>query len=121
MGYGGGAGGYRAGGERPESRHQWRGLSECVGKSDPRKSCGDEIENRAETPNAAAQKSEKMALRRSAKKISEMNRLADKRLVHEVDIPDETGKQRAQRQEDGDAVWAERVSPSHGARHEGRP
>src|SRR5258708_36022279 len=65
--------------DTPERSDHWRRLPDCVGNRDPREPCGNQIKNRAQAPNAAPQKSEEMTLRRSAKKISEMNRVADKR------------------------------------------
>src|SRR5258707_13557664 len=50
-----------------------------------------------------------------------MNRLTDKRLLHEINIPEEAGKQCAQSEEDPNTVWAERVASRHSARDEGRP
>src|ERR1700751_2796609 len=97
----------------PECSDHWRRLSDGVGNGDARKPCCNEIEDRAESPDASTQDSEDMTLHRSAKKISEVNGLADQRLLHEINIPDETGEQRSQRQEDRNAVGAKRVPARH--------
>src|SRR5216683_3548296 len=105
----------------PEGSDHRRRLSDRVGNGDAGKSRGDEIEDSAQAPNAAAQKSEQVACCSPAKEIAEMNRLTDKRLLHEINVPEEAGKQCAQREEDPDTVWAEGVASRHGARDEGRP
>src|ERR1700674_3861128 len=57
----------------------------------------------------------------TAKKIPEMNRLTDERLLHEINIPEKAGKQRTQSKEDPDTVWAEGVATRHGACDKRRP
>src|SRR5271163_5035364 len=54
-------------------------------------------------------------------KVAEMDWLAHERFLHEINIPDETRKQRAEGEEDADAVRAEGVSLRHGSSDEGRP
>src|SRR5713226_3511865 len=105
----------------PESSDHRCRLSDRVGNGDAGKSRGDEIEDSAQAPNAAAQKSEQVACCRPAKEISEMNRLTDKRLLHEINIPEEAGKQCAESEEHANTVWAEGVASRHSARDEGRP
>src|SRR5258707_1172860 len=105
----------------PESSDHRRRLSDRVGNGDAGKSRGDKIEDSAQAPNAAAQKSEQMTCCRPAKKIAEMNRLTDKRLLHEINIPEEAGKQCAESEEHANTVWAEGVASRHSARDEGRP
>src|SRR5258707_2924138 len=68
----------------PEGGDHRRRLSDRVGNGDTGESCSDEIEDSAQAPNAAAQKSEQVACCRPAKKIAEMNRLTDERLLHEI-------------------------------------
>src|SRR5712692_5844453 len=105
----------------PEGSDHWRRLSDRIGNGDPGKSRGDEIEDRAEAPNAAAQKSEQMTCGGPAKQIAETNGYTDERFLHEVNIPEETGKQRAQSKEDPNTVRAEGVPTCHGAGNERRP
>ena len=64
---------------------------------------------------------------RGAEETGETDRVADERLLHEVDVPNEAGEQRTECEEDGSGVGAE--SPEHravnfvghGTGHEGRP
>src|SRR6266851_7352610 len=50
-----------------------------------------------------------------------MNRLTDKRLLHEINIPEEAGKQCAESEEHANTVWAEGGASRHSARDERRP
>src|ERR1700751_4438119 len=62
-----------------------------------------------------------MSRGRPPEKVAEMDWLAHERFLHEINIPDETGKQGTEREEDTDTVRAERMSLGHGTSDEGRP
>src|SRR5580704_11231654 len=62
-----------------------------------------------------------MSRGRPPEKVAEMDWLAHERFFHEINVPDETRKQRAEGEEDADAVRTEGVSLGHGTRDEGRP
>src|SRR5690242_5369203 len=57
----------------------------------------------------------------AAKQIAETNGLADERLLHEINVPEEAGEQRAESEEHPNTVWTERVAARHGAGDERRP
>ena len=59
-------------------------------------------------------KSQDVAMYRAVEEAAERNRFTDERVLHEVEIPDEAGKQRAEAQKDADAVGAKRVAVRHG-------
>ena len=58
---------------------------------------------------------------RGTEKAARRNRLAGKRLSHQVGIEDETGEQRAQREENRRAVRPQRPAGGERARDERRP
>src|SRR6267378_5190809 len=62
-----------------------------------------------------------MAGSRAAEEFAEVYRLTHERLLHEIDVPDETGEQGAKREEDANAVGPERASLGHRVSYEGRP
>src|SRR5579862_9270114 len=62
-----------------------------------------------------------MARNWATKEIRKVHRLTDKRLLHEIDIPNQAGKKCAKRKENGDAVWPERFSLGHRMSDERRP
>ena len=62
-----------------------------------------------------------MTANRPFKKIGEFYRLADQRVLHKINIPDEAGKQRTQSQEYRGAVGAQSLAASHGVSHKRRP
>src|SRR5271166_261938 len=63
----------------------------------------------------------------STEESGEADGFAHKRVLHEINIPDETGKERAEREEYSSGVGAERADDlavhlvRHGAGHERRP
>src|SRR5271169_6276921 len=58
---------------------------------------------------------------RPPEKVAEMDGLAHERFLHEINIPDKTRKQRAEGEEDANAVGAKGMSLGHRTSDEGRP
>ena len=57
----------------------------------------------------------------SSKVTAETYRLPHQRFLHEIDIPNEAGEQRTQRQKHGNAVGTQRVAVRHRMRNKRRP
>ena len=70
---------------------------------------------------APPMKPEDVAVNGAVEESAECDRLADERMLHEVEIPDEAGEQRAEAKENADAVGSERIAVRHGVSGEGRP
>ena len=72
----------------PERGDHRRGLADRIGNRDAGKIRRDKIENRAGGPDRAADQTQHVAAGRPAKKSAEFDRLADQRLLHEINIPE---------------------------------
>src|SRR5580704_13195455 len=107
--------------DAPEGRNHRSRLADRVGDGDAGEMRGDQIEHGARRPDGAADQAEDVAGRGAMEKVRERDRFAHQRIFHEVDIPHKTGKQRAEREEDSDAVWAKSVAVRESARRKRRP
>src|SRR6202043_3568548 len=90
--------------DAPKSSNHRRGLPYGIRNCHAGEAGSDQIEDHADAPDESAEQSERMRGHWSFEISGEAYGLTDQRLLHEINIPDQTRQQRAECEEDGDTI-----------------